>query len=244
MTTAPIRLDEATTGAAVGAPVDRRVMRPVAVLFARADSVYKTLPGLDVWDEARDARKWPGGVPVVAHPPCRLWAKLRQFAKARDPEMERGLAVLAVKHLQRWGGVLEHPAESTLWAHMGLPTPGRAPDAHGGWTAEVRQCDWGHKAEKLTWLYIVGVHPDALPPLPPRSEPTGVIKPQRFVPRDSRKIVTKAEREHTPPAFAAWLVEVARRAWCVGPCNLCGYVYDRDKLGAYGCPNCLGEGME
>lgn len=26
----------------------------VAVLFARADSVYKTLPGVDVWDEERE----------------------------------------------------------------------------------------------------------------------------------------------------------------------------------------------
>lgn len=40
----------------------------VAVLFARADSVYKTLPGCDVWDEARDARRWTGGVPLVAQP--------------------------------------------------------------------------------------------------------------------------------------------------------------------------------
>ncbi len=37
-----------------------------------------------------------------------------------------------------------------------------------------------------------------------------VIKPQRGVPR-TLKIVTKAEREHTPPELAAWLVEVARR---------------------------------
>ena len=183
----------------------------VAVLFARADSHYKALAGVDVWDEARDARGWPGGAPVVAHPPCRLWAKLRQFSKASDPAMERQLAVDAVRRVQRFGGVLEHPAASTLWAHMGLPTPGRAPDQFGGWTAEVRQCDWGHKAEKLTWLYIVGCHPDELPPMPPRGEPTGVIKPQRGVPRDGRKIVTKAEREHTPPAFAAWLVDLARR---------------------------------
>ena len=39
-----------------------------------------------------------------------------------------------------------------------------------------------------------------------------VIKPQRGIPRDGRKIVTKAEREHTPPALAQWLVELARRA--------------------------------
>lgn len=186
-------------------------MLTVAVLFARADSIYKGLPGCDVWDEERDARNWPGGAPVVAHPPCRLWAKLRQFAKAADPHAERMLAVQAVQAVQANGGVIEHPAESTLWAHRGLPLPGRAPDHFGGWTAEIRQCDWGHKAEKLTWLYIVGCHPDDLPELPPRTEPTCVIKPQRGVPRDSRKIVTKAEREHTPPALARWLVDLASR---------------------------------
>jgi hypothetical protein len=47
--------------------------------------------------------------------------------------------------------------------------------------------------------------------MPPRREPTGVIKPQRGVPRDDRKIVTKAEREHTPPDLARWLVELAAR---------------------------------
>lgn len=186
------------------------MQRTVAALFCRSDSVYKSMPFVDAWDEGRDARNWPGGSPLVAHPPCRLWAKLRQFAKASEPEMERQLAVDAVKHIREFGGVLEHPAESTLWAHCGLPLPGRAPDAFGGWTAEIRRCDWGHKAEKLTWLYIVGLHPDDLPELPPPGEPTGCIKPQRGVPR-TLKIVTKAEREHTPPDLAAWLVEVARR---------------------------------
>ncbi|SOE49081.1 hypothetical protein [Orrella dioscoreae] len=185
-------------------------MSTVAVLFARQDSIYKTLPDCDVYDIDRDARTFPGGMPVVAHPPCRLWAKLRQFAKAADPVAERQLAVDAVGHVRQLGGVLEHPAESTLWAHMGLPLPGRSPDAFGGWTAQIRQCDWGHKAEKLTWLYIVGVHPDDLPGMPPRGEPTGVIKPQRGVPR-TLPIVTKAEREHTPPDLARWLVELARR---------------------------------
>jgi hypothetical protein len=185
-------------------------MKPVSVLFARDDSVYKTLPGCDVWDMARDARLWPGGTSVVAHPDCGPWAKLSQFCKL--PEERKALAPLAVELVREWGGVLEHPAESKLWAHCGMPRPGRAPDWFGGWTAEIRQCDWGHPAEKLTWLYIVGVHPDDLPDLPPPGEATGLVKPRRGVPRDGRKIITKKWREATPQPMAEWLAEVARRA--------------------------------
>ena len=111
-------------------PTDAKIAA-VTALFVRADSIYKTMQGVDAWDEERDARRWPGGGPAVAHPPCRLWAKLRQFAKASDPVAERQLAVEAVQSVRKWGGVIEHPAESTLWAHCGLPTPGRAPDAFG-----------------------------------------------------------------------------------------------------------------
>ena len=183
-------------------------MRQVAVLFARADSVYKSMPGCDVFDIERDARTWQGGAPIVAHPPCAQWGKLRQFAHVDDGLKACGPT--AARWVQQFGGVLEHPADSTLWPHCGLPSAGRPPDDFGGWTAEVRQCDWGHRAAKLTWLYIVGCHPDDLPTMPARGEPTGMIKPQRGVPR-TLKIVTKAEREATPPQFAAWLVELARR---------------------------------
>lgn len=181
-------------------------MKTVAALFVRADSIYKQMPGVDAWDIERDARKWPGGCPVVAHPPCRAWGRLRQFAKPRHDEKD--LAPWAVAQVRQWGGVLEHPAESSLWLHMAMPFPGRAPDRFGGWTAAVRQCDWGHKAEKWTWLYIVGAHPDDLPKLPPPGTPTHVIRGDREAVLPS---VTKAEREHTPPQLAEWLVELARR---------------------------------
>lgn len=179
----------------------------VAVLFARSDSNYKSMPTADVWDAERDARRWPGGAPVVAHPPCRAWGRLRHFAKPRPDE--KALALFAVEQVRAWGGVLEHPAHSTLWAAAGMPKPGHRDD-FGGWTLPIRQCDWGHKAEKKTWLYIVGIGPDDLPEMPPPGEPTGVVKPQRGVPR-TLKIITKAEREHTPPQLAAWLVDLAKR---------------------------------
>lgn len=183
-------------------------MTQVAVLFARADSIYKTMPECDVFDINRDARTWPGGCPVIAHPPCAQWGMLRQFATV-DP-IVKDLAIRAVTAVQTYGGVLEHPAKSTLWAACGLPAPGRAPDRFGGYTAQVRQCDWGHKAEKLTWLYIVGCHPDDLPALPD-SRGEAVALCARMA--DSRRIeiMGKAEREHSPPAFARWLVDLAAR---------------------------------
>jgi hypothetical protein len=179
----------------------------VAILFARRDSVYKTLPDVDVWDEERDARKWPGGCPIVAHPPCRGWGRLRQFSYATDAERE--LAPWAVRQIERAGGVLEHPAESRLWIDMMLPRPGRK-KKFAGYTIEVDQFHWGHRAEKRTWLYIVGCEPDCLPQMPRLDgKPTHCIRPTRKYPR--LPSIPKPEREHTPIEFAKWLVEIARR---------------------------------
>lgn len=179
----------------------------VAVLFARRDSVYKTLPDVDVYDIDRDARTWPGGCPVVAHPPCRSWGRLRQFAKPRDDE--KALGPWAVEKVRACGGVLEHPAESTLWAHCGMPRPGRFPDGYGGWTLPIDQFHFGHRAEKSTWLYIVGNEPDELPPIPVREgSPTHCVRPTKSYPR--LPSITKAEREHTPEPLSHWLVAVAR----------------------------------
>ena len=182
-------------------------MRTVAALFVRSDSIYKTMPGVDCWDIERDARMWPGGSPVVSHPPCRAWGRLRHFAKPRPDE--KALALWAVDQVRRSGGVLEHPAASTLWADQGLPAPGRF-DAVGGFTLGVHQHWWGHRAEKATLLYIVGVAPRDIPEMPMRiDEPTHVVQSRKR--QDHRPHITKAEREHTPPAFAEWLVELARR---------------------------------
>lgn len=182
----------------------------VAILFARADSCYKALPGCDVWDAERDARRWPGGCPVVAHPPCRAWGRLRHFAKPRQDE--KALALWAVEQVRKFGGVLEHPASSTLWPAAELPAPGER-DQWGGWTLPIHQHWWGHRAEKATLLYIVGCDPANVPPLPYRmDEPTHVVQSRKRT--GYRPHITKAEREHTPPELAKWLVELA--ASCKG----------------------------
>ena len=185
-------------------------MSTVAALFARADSIYKTLPDVDVYDIERDARNFTGGMPVVAHPPCRAWGRLAHMANPRPGEKE--LAIWSVDQVRAHGGVLEHPAGSSLWKVKPLPEPGTF-DAWGGWTLVIAQWWWGHKAEKLTRLYICGVLPRDIPDIPYRiGEATHVIaQSNRRQKLRLRPEVTKAEREHTPPALAEWLVELARR---------------------------------
>jgi len=202
------------------APTDTKTgdILQVAVLFARADSCYKTIPGCDVWDAERDARKWAGGAPVVAHPPCRAWGTARALANPRDDE--KALALFAVAQVRAFGGVLEHPKRSTLWEAAGLPRPGRR-DEFGGWTLPIFQRWWGHRAEKATMLYIVGCEPADIPTMPiVLGEATHVCCPagrrqdgSRLLKGDTgwRPEITKAEREHTPPALAAWLVDLANR---------------------------------
>jgi hypothetical protein len=188
-------------------------MRPlpdIAVLFARADSVYKAMPGCDVWDAERDALKWPGGNAIVAHPPCRAWGALRRFANPAPGEKE--LALWAVTQVRKWGGVLEHPYKSTLWKapEISLPLPGKI-DEFGGWTLAAPQFWFGHAAEKATWFYIVGVRPGALPAIPlVLGEAEFVVQSRKRI--NARKHIPKADRERTPIKAAEWLIEVARAA--------------------------------
>ena len=192
----------------------------VSVLFARADSNYKSLQGVDVWDAERDALTWPGGTPVVAHPPCRAWGKFAMFAKPRDGE--RDLALWAVDQVRTWGGVLEHPAQSLLWGAKPLPEPGKR-DAWGGWTLPIYQHWWGHKAQKATRLYLCGCEPKDLPPMPMRLGTAEYMvgdggRAADGTRRRGRPEISKDEREHTPLEFARWLVTTARA--CEAPAPL------------------------
>lgn len=182
----------------------------VAVLFARADSHYKLLPDVEVYDMERDARTYDGPFPVVAHPPCRAWASLRNHAKPRPDE--RNLGRLAVALVREFGGVLEHPQRTTLWDAQGLPKVGER-DAFGGYTLVIDQNWWGHRAQKRTRLYVVGCAPTEIPEMPLRLGPaTHTVG--LWSGRDKqtcRPSIAKHEYEHTPHELAAWLVALAQR---------------------------------
>lgn len=137
----------------------------IAALFVETGGAYSGDRRIDPWDLARDARTYPGPWPVVAHPPCERWGRFASGGPShpgtRTPGEDGGCFSAALAAVRMWGGVLEHPAGSRAWAEFGLLKPGRAgwsaADFLGGWTCEIEQGAYGHKARKRTWLYAAGV---------------------------------------------------------------------------------------
>lgn len=178
----------------------------VSVLYVDPKGPYPELVA-DWWDETRDAKRYAGPWPVVAHPPCGPWGRLSFLCTKQDPKCGPS----AVNAVRRWGGVLEHPHGSQLWAHCGLPK-GEIPDAWGGRTYEVRQVSWGHRCEKPTLLYVVGA-PHAFVLAGIRA---GGVATHR-VTNGSRgnltlRRATNEENRHTPKAFAQFLLSIALAA--------------------------------
>lgn len=178
----------------------------VAVLYVAPNGPYPSLCR-EVYDEGRDAKTYAGPWPVVAHPPCGPWGRLRFWCTKQDASC----GPHAVAMVRRFGGVLEHPQGSRLFRVCGLPWPREGGDYHGGRTYFVKQVSWGHPCPKPTWLYVVGV-PDAVVRAGIRTggEPTHRVTsgPRNMTrPSASRKM-----RTITPIAFARWLVELASQA--------------------------------
>lgn len=179
----------------------------VAALYVDPRGPYPKLLGPDMcWDEARDARTYAGPWPVVAHPPCGPWGRLKFLCTKQD----KTAGPHAVDVVRRWGGALEHPEHSGLWRACALPRPGELPDAWGGRTFAVRQVAWGHACEKPTWLYVVGVDAATVA----SGLRTGGVATHR-VTNGSRGNISlpRVRNPHlTPPAFAEWLISLAAQA--------------------------------
>lgn len=189
----------------------------IAALYVDRLGPYAKIADVDAWDEARDARTYPGPGPIVAHPPCGPWGKLRHLYQGT----EHALAPWAVAQVRRFGGVLEHPAESRLWSACDLPPIGLPwRDEFGGYSVAIDQVEFGHVARKQTWLYLVGVPRTALEASPyPNRQPTHYASGGRTpssrnggaVPA-GMKVCSAQQRRRTPPELAAYLVRLARAA--------------------------------
>lgn len=179
----------------------------IAALYVQPDGCYQGLEGVDPWDEKRDARRYAGPWPVVAHPPCARWSKLAPLVESMHGLKvgdDAGTFIAALEAVRTWGGVLEHPAQSIAFLKYGLPIPirnGWTQDLFdGGWVTEVSQVAYGHRAQKRTWLYYVGVNP---PPTLDWSEPEAEI-------RCDHMNGTSGERLATPKPFRDLLISMAR----------------------------------
>lgn len=194
----------------------------IAALFVQRGGSYWNLPGIDPWDEERDARRYAGPYPVVAHPPCSRWCRLAGLVEARWGHKrgeDGGCFESALASVRRFGGVLEHPAYSDAWAAFGLnapPTGGGWVNADfvGGWTCYVEQAAYGHKARKATWLYAFGVD---LPRLrfgqaEVTSAHVSFCGNHNSAGMAGKKRLTKKTASSTPTEFRDVLIEMARSA--------------------------------
>lgn len=140
----------------------------IAALYVLENGPY-FIEGIDAYDITRDAKKYRGHLPVIAHPPCERWGRywgggpmLHGTEKQKflgDDEQTFSHALWCVR---TFGGVLEHPQGSHAFHFYGLPIP----KINGGWTnldkyggrsCCVAQGHYGHRAQKMTWLYGVNI---------------------------------------------------------------------------------------
>lgn len=193
----------------------------VAALFVQKGGAYWGQPNVDPWDAERDARRYDGPWPVVAHPPCARWCQLAPVNEARyglKVGDDGGCFAAALASVRAWGGVLEHPALSIAWDRFDLPRPltsgGWVKGWCGGWSCQVEQRHYGHEARKATWLYAFGMLPPSLKwgPGPKPSAWISADRPRAELAAMGIRQMQKREASATPPAFRDLLLGIARTA--------------------------------
>ncbi len=203
----------------------------VSALFVEPQGVYSAFPGVDAWDQERDARLYKGPHPVVAHPPCERWG--RYWSGGPSAKVKRllgddgGCFESALMSVCDFGGVLEHPEASHAFKHHGLPRPSQGSWQRAvGWPAQqagrvyvtqVAQSAYGHKARKLTWLVYCGAQRpldlDWSVPKGERLDEGFHSQAERVAARAAGQKpiqrLSRAERLGTPLEFAKTLIRLA-----------------------------------
>lgn len=193
----------------------------IAVLYVETNGAYFGLPNVDPWDVERDARQYAGPHAVVAHPPCNRWCRLAPVNEARYGHKvgdDGGCFASALASVREFGGVLEHPGGTFAWAAFGLMRPlnGAWTQSlfYDGWVTEVYQRNYGHKANKQTWLYYAGQRPPDLDwstPAPPEAW-ISTDRPRAELEAMGIGQLTKKEAKATPAAFRELLISMAEGA--------------------------------
>lgn len=200
----------------------------IAALYVQTNGVYYGLDDVDPWDKTRDARKYAGPWPVVAHPPCERWG--RYWSGGPSAHVRRikgddgGCFAAALASVNKWGGVLEHPEGSHAWRAFNIVAPPREGGwvrggmFQPGWTCCVEQGHYGHLARKATWLYALGVD---LPSLKWGPSIASVRFDDGFHSAEERRravrtgicqLLSHRQRAATPLPFRDLLISMARSA--------------------------------
>lgn len=198
----------------------------ITALFVETNGVYFNDPRIDPWDVQRDAKKYRGKNKVIAHPPCQRWGrywgggpmhhgKSTQLIKGDDD----GCFAFALWAVRTYGGVIEHPEASHAWSWFGLNKPRFGggwivADSFGGQTCCISQGHYGHKGQKMTWLYGVNIK---APELRWGKCPGKQLMEDGFHSKEERARLVKTgichrmsakQRQATPKKFKELLIEL------------------------------------
>lgn len=168
----------------------------ISILCAKKDSLYKTIPGIDVWDEDRDAYFFTGSNPVITHAPCAQWSRMKAFAKENKDQKE--LAYFCLNKVIRNGGIFEHPAGSSFFKEAGVTKN----------IYSVDQSWWGFAAKKHTYLFFHGCKPIQFPLF--NHIPSKVIN--KFRHKGNPIELNKRERATTVIPFAHFLINSIKQS--------------------------------
>jgi hypothetical protein len=195
----------------------------VAALFVDPDGVYSGLDHVDAWGSDRDARRYDGFLPVVAHPPCQRWGNFAEINFKRwggehnRPGNDGGCFESALHHVRRCGGVLEHPALSRAFSRYGFPDLSALFKENGPrwyqldleeWVCEIWQSAYGHKARKSTWLFYCGHAPFEMRWEKPKGTHQVGGADYRGK-RNNKPVLSRQESAATPIAFRDELLKLA-----------------------------------
>jgi hypothetical protein len=175
----------------------------IPVLYCQVNSNYKKYNSCDIYDYKRDALTFKGNMPVICHPPCRLFSRLRAFSTAPACEVLHGFRSISL--VRKNGGIVENPISSTLWKIMKVGSI-QNPDEYGGYLIKIHLSDFGFQAQKATGLYIVGIPFKDLPALPLSFNAiTHTVSTHK---KSNLPELPKKERSTTPDQLIKWFIQI------------------------------------
>lgn len=156
----------------------------IPILCVDKQSNYFKCPDADCYDAARDMHTYSGSSPVICHPPCRNFVKVRINVKFSQGELD--IARRCYDLVQLYGGIIEQPKWSIMFDWLGIKP-----------TLCIDQSWFGLNYSKQTWLYFKDVKPLRFP--------LSLDLPQK-----QQKSITSSMRSRQPLGLCHWLIDCCK----------------------------------